>query len=424
MRHRRRGPAAAARAHHGAGAQPVGTVPARQREPILDVLRGFALLGILLINIEVLRGADLYRRLGADAGDAEGTAERLVEFALGWLVEAKFLSSFALLFGVGAALMAGRSAHGGSPPRLLLLRRYALLALFGVAHMLLLFPGDILFAYGLAGMALLPFVRVRARTALWWSGGILALVLAVGLGVALLGTAAPDAPGDDPLAGLVEDFAAQRQEHAVAARQDGSIGDLLVANAWESLLVQSQTIALLPWIVALFLAGFAVGRSGVLGDLGAHRRHLRTAMVVGFAVGLPLNVPSGLLRQPMAGGAAGETEVLFLTAQLVGAPVLAVGYLSAVALLCLRFGPPRPLAAVGRMALTGYLLQSLLAVVVFVGLGLYDRVPPLQSMAVVVGIWAVLLVACPRWLRSFRFGPAEWLWRSLTYGRRQPLRAR
>lgn len=116
-----------------------------------------------------------------------------------------------------------------------------------------------------------------------------------------------------------------------------------------------------------------------------------------------------------------------MIAQIVGAPVLAVGYLSLLTLISLRFAPRlgllRPLAATGRMALSAYLLQSVLALIVFAGLGRYDRMTATSAMGVVAGIWLVVLVVCPLWLRWFRFGPVEWLWRSWTYRRWQPLRA-
>lgn len=124
----------------------------------------------------------------------------------------------------------------------------------------------------------------------------------------------------------------------------------------------------------------------------------------------------------MSGGEVDGVVIWSTAGQIIGAPILAIGYLSALALLCLRIGPIRPLAAVGRMSLSAYLLQSVLALVVFSGFRLFDRLSPAQGMLVVLGIWTVLLVVCPLWLRSFRFGPVEWLWRIWTYGRRQPIR--
>ncbi|MBA2318690.1 MAG: DUF418 domain-containing protein [Euzebyales bacterium] len=401
---------------------------AAEREPILDVLRGFALLGILLINIEFMRGADFYRAFSeAGSTDAATGVDRAVHFATGWLAAGKFLSSFAIMFGIGAGIIAMRALETGRSPRRVLARRYALLIPLGLAHMVLLFPGDILFLYGVAGMVLLAFVGLRAKAALWWAGGALAVLLVLSAGLVGLSAIAPEPPSDDPFTVGMEEFFDARAEQAVTAHQDGSYGDVVAANAWLALFTQVFSLVIIPWVVALFLIGFAVARAGWIRDLAAHRGRLRTAMVAGLGLGLPLNLATGRLG-PMSQGAVmsgGDVDgvVIWSTAgQIIGAPILAIGYLSALALLCLRIGPIRPLAAVGRMSLSAYLLQSVLALAVFSGFGLFDRLSPAQGMLVVLGIWTVLLVVCPLWLRSFRFGPVEWLWRIWTYGRRQPIR--
>lgn len=405
-----------------------GPTTAAEREPILDVCRGFALFGILLINIELMRAPELFRSLTDEAQDGGSAADGVVSFLTGWLAAGKFLSSFAIMFGLGAALIAGRLGRSNRALRRLLAHRYVLLMVLGLLHMFLLFPGDILFAYGISGMFLLPFIGVQATTALRWSAGILTVLLILGLGITVLMGRVPEPPAGDPVTVAMESFFAEREVAAVSAHQEGGYGDVVIANAWEVALIQTVTLLLVPWILALFLLGFAVGRSGVLGDLAGHRTQLARVMVVTLPLGLVLNLPTGFLG-PMALGAGfqpggGFSGVVFLStaAQIVGAPILAVGYLSAVALLCIRFGVPRPLAAVGRMALTAYLLQSLLALVMFAGFGLYDRLGTAQALLVVLGIWGVLLLVCPLWLRSFRFGPFEWLWRIWTYGARQPLR--
>src|SRR5687767_3637538 len=142
-----------------------------EREPILDVLRGFAILGILLVNIEVMRGPGWLLLVGGGSVAPGGFSERLVPFVIGWLGTGKFLSSLAILFGIGAALIAQRSLRADASPRRLLARRYAWLMLFGLGHMLL-YPGDILFLYGLTGCALLAFVRMRAAAVFFWAFAI------------------------------------------------------------------------------------------------------------------------------------------------------------------------------------------------------------------------------------------------------------
>jgi uncharacterized protein len=399
-----------------------------QREPVLDVLRGIALLGILLINIEYLRAANFYAAFVGEAPTASTTADRVAEFGMGWLAAGKFLSMFAILFGVGAALIAERAVRAGRSPRRLLARRYALLLGFGLAHMVLLFPGDILFFYGLAGLTLLAFVRVDARTALRWAVGlVVAMTVLWGVGTAFLAST-PAPPADDP--GVVEqqEFFAERQEQAVAAYTEGSYLDVVEANALESLFLQLGQLTMLPWVLGLFLLGFAAGKAGVVADLAGHRRLLRRVAAVGLGVGLPVNLVLGTVG-PLWGGATLEQGaedpallVVVAVVQMLGAPLLAAGYLAGAALLTLRFGASRRLASVGRMALTAYLAQSVLALIVFAGFGLYDTLGSAAALLVVVGIWALLLTACPVWMRHFRYGPVEWLWRTATYGQRQPMR--
>ena len=407
----------------------VGPTAPTEREPVLDVLRGVALLGILLINIEYMRSAGFY---DAFVGVEPSTtlADRIAQFGMGWLAAGKFLSMFAILFGVGAALIADRALRAGRSPRRLLARRYGLLVAFGLVHMVLLFPGDILFLYGLTGLALLPFVRKPAKAALRWGVG---LVVAMTLLWAALTAAiafAPAPPADHEGVVAQQEMFEGFQDQAVTAYTEGTYLDVIGANAVQSAVLQVGQIVMLPWILGLFLLGFAATRSGMVTDLAANRPMLRRLATVGLGVGLPVNLLLGPVG-PLWGGATLEQGVdnpgmlvIIAAVQLLGAPLLAVGYLAGAALLTLRFGVPHRLAATGRMALTAYLSQSVLALIVFAGFGLYGTLGSAQALLVVAGIWVVLLVACPVWMRHFRYGPVEWLWRTATYRKRQPMRAR
>ena len=413
-------------------AQPPAPTAAREREPILDLLRGFALFGILLVNIELMRGPALFDALAGELARPTSGADRVTSFLVGWLATGKFISSFAILFGIGAGLLAGKAWSRGWSAHRLLARRYTMLAGFGLAHMLLLFPGDVLFAYALTGFALLLFLRVQPRTAVWWGVGIItALTVVATLFVALaaaLEDLVPEAGAEDPVTDAMSGFFDGRREATIAAYTEGSLSEVLGARAFEALLIQGGTLLTVPWLLGLFLLGFAATRSGVATDLATHRPLLRRLAVGGLAVGLPTNLVLGMVGT--VGAATGTTADLELTwvavsasaAQLLAAPTLAVGYLATISLLALRVGTWRPLAAVGQMALTAYLTQSLVATVVFVALGTYGSWTATSALAVVAGTWALLLVACPLWLRWFRFGPVEWVWRCWTYRGWQPLR--
>ncbi len=404
----------------------------RDREPILDLLRGFAIFGILLVNVEFMRGADFYDVLTGRPVPVDG-ADAVVSFVVGWLVAGKFVSSFSLLFGIGAGFLVARAIRDGVPPRRLLARRYTLLLGFGLAHMILLFPGDVLFVYAVTGFVLLAFVPVRPKVAVWWSGGILAALTLLSAGFAVLGAlfaddAAAAAAGQDPFTAAFEAFVDDRRVAAIEAYTGGGLGEVLVARGFEAAIIQSGQLILLPWFLALFLLGFALSRTGVVTALGEHRPLLRRTALIGLGLGLPLNLPlafAGTLGAAAGGTDAASMGVMDLAAvpaQMIGAPLLAAGYLAAITLLCQRVGTFGPLSAVGRMALSAYLFQSLAATVVFVGFSRYDAWSATQALGFVVATWAVLLVICPLWLQAFRFGPVEWLWRSWTYRRWQPLR--
>jgi uncharacterized protein len=404
----------------------------QDREPILDLLRGFAIFGILLVNVEFMRGADFFDVLVGRPIPAEGP-DAVVHFLVGWLAAGKFVSSFSLLFGIGAGFLVARALRDGVPARRLLARRYTMLLGFGLAHMILLFPGDILFVYAVTGFVLLAFVAVRPKVAAWWGAGILAVLTLFTVGFAALGTvladaSGPEAAGSDPFTASVEGFFDDRRVATIEAYTDGGIGAVLSARAFESAIIQFGQLILLPWFLALFLLGFALSRAGVVTALADHRPLLRRTALIGLGLGLPLNLPLGFLGT--MGAAAGSAEessaglldVAAVASQMIGAPLLATGYLAAITLLCQRFGTFGPLAAVGRMALSAYLFQSLAATVVFVGFSRYDQWTSTQALGFVAATWALLLVICPLWLRVFRFGPVEWVWRSWTYRRRQPLR--
>lgn len=394
----------------------LGPTPVSQRVATLDVLRGAAILGILLVNIELFRGSSVYL---AFAGQevARSPAGEWLAFAIGWLVSGKFLSSFALLFGVGTAMIAARTRARGRAVRPVLARRYAWLAVFGLAHMVLLFSGDILFVYGVAGMLLLAFVRLDTRAMLWWAGGILAVYAGLGAAYAALQTAAPTSGATS---GSMTAFALEQGEAARAAFTEGGLADQLTARAVEAGLVQLNQLGGVPWILALFLIGMAIGRSGVIEALPQHRRLLGRVASIAVPVGLVVNLPQGAMG-PLGVTSAAESavEAAALPAMLLGAPVLAVGYLAALAWLCQRPGwlrRLRPLQQAGRMALTAYLLESVLCTGFFVGLGFYDRLSLATAVGVAGAVWLVVLTACSAWLRWRAMGPVEWLWRRLTYG--------
>lgn len=380
----------------------------------IDALRGLALVGILLMNMVAFGGPIEWPLPLSGAPDLANPDWR-IWIAEHMLFEGSMRGLFSMLFGAGMLLFlretqAGAEADGRTG---LFLKRSAWLVVLGVINgTLLLWPGDILLVYGLAAFVVLPFARSSPRR--------LVQVAAIAL-AAMSVWAAVDSLTTEPYEPLVRGSKAYLAEQAARL---GGYPDLL---AYMSELTAAWTFThyFLWWIVeaaAFMLIGMALFRTGVLSGEATTRTYVLLA-VAGFGIALPLNAAETWASWEAGGYDPAWTE---LTDQ-AGRTALTLGWLG-VFHLTWRSALPRvvfaPLAALGRMALTGYLGQSVICALIFsgFGLGLWDRLSWTQWWLLVIPIMAFEAVFALLWLRAFRFGPVEWLWRSLTYGRQQPMR--
>jgi uncharacterized protein len=398
-------------------------VPPPARIACLDTLRGFALLGILLMNVQSFAmPGDAYLNPTA-YGDLTG-ANRWAWVLVHVLADQKFINIFSMLFGAGIVLMADRT----EPPRFraVHVRRMAILVAFGLLHGHLLWSGDILYSYGVCGLLLFGARRLRARSLL-----ALALALyAVSTLIMVDGALAMRTWSPERLAafsrGMWQSTPAEQAAELAAYR--GGWGRHLARNSSDATDMETGIFLLyLVWKVAgLMLLGMALARLGVLTGRRSDRFYRRLT-VAGLAVGLPV-VAYGAWANFRAGWDVRWSFFYGSQFNYWGSVAVSLGWVGAVMLAC-RAGAfaaaRRRLAAVGRTALSNYVLQTVLCTLVFygTGLGLYGRVSRVGQLGVVAAVWAVQLALAPLWLRRFAFGPLEWLWRSLTYGRPQPLRA-
>ena len=389
----------------------------------LDVLRGFAVLGILIVNI-----AGFARVQSAYNNPSVGGGFEGVEVGI-WSVvylfaDTKFISIFSMLFGAGIALAADRSAQRGAVGAGLHYRRQLVLLIIGLAHAYLVWHGDVLVVYALCGMILYPLRTLPPRTLLLIGAGAIAFVLPLwGLAGATMGLwpeaerlalAAEWAPTDDVLDAEIAAFR-------------GSWAGQVSARAPVALAIQTSAfLGFFLWRAGgLMLVGMALQRLGVLAAARSDAFYRRMA-AVGLALGLPLAAAgvAYLLRHDFALERAMFQGGLFNYAGSIG---VFLGYVALV-MLAVRSGwmpgLQRRLGAVGRMALTNYIAQSVICSLIFYGhgLGLFERVAGPGQMAIVGAVWAAQLLWSPWWLARFRFGPLEWAWRSLSYGKRQKMR--
>jgi uncharacterized protein len=366
--------------------QPVGEIG---RYRYLDVLRGMALFGVLLVNLLTGFRISMFQHF-AQFHTHPGRANFLMDTLVAAFVEFKAFTLFSFLFGVGTAIQAERSAARGVPVTPFLLRRFLVLMAFGLIHMFLLWNGDILLLYAVCGLLLLPTLRLSTRD------------------LAILGLAAILLPSFVPVNFAYPSAAAVRA-HVEAANRAYAHGDFLEIlrfRASEAVrLILPLLWGVLPRTVGLMWWGVAAWRSGLLRQPEHHRGLLATLVVLGIALG---GVSSFLHPR--------FEDILCIIP-------LASAYAGAV-LLWYRPGRAQAFAAAGQMALTNYLTQSVVLGFIFYGygFGLFGRLGSAVGLAIALVLYAFQLAVSLVWLRHFSFGPAEWVWRSLTYGRIFPLR--
>lgn len=395
----------------------IATAPiaAGERIAVIDVLRGFALFGILVVNMASFKGSGF----GAlrDASVVDQAATWLIAFGF----QTKFYVLFSFLFGYGLSVQMSRAAARGSwiVPRFV--RRLVFLLLLGLLHALLLFIGDILVTYALLGMILLLLRnapdRVLLRVAVGLVAGTAVVVALAGVALATLSSGTPVPP--ETGAEIGQSAAAYRGTpiEVIATRVREYPGTLAFALFGQG-----------PTALAMFLVGLWMGRRRVLERVDDVIPLLRRVLAVGLAVGVPGAIVWATFR--VVNGFSFDARFLWAAAvDFATAPFLSAVYGSALILL---YHSPEwqrwlaPLALVGRMSLSNYLFQSLVAAFVFTGYGLrwYGQIGSAQGLLLSVLLFALQLPLSAWWLRRFQFGPAEWLLRSFTYGRRQPLRVR
>ncbi|MFL5385469.1 MAG: DUF418 domain-containing protein [Longimicrobiaceae bacterium] len=401
-------------------------VSAEERLPTLDVLRGMALLGVLVANVWFwfsglfLRIAEFRPELSRPTLDS--AAYHLVSV----FVSGRAISVFSFLFGVGLAVQALRAEARGADVVPLYRRRMAVLLGIGVAHGVLFWYGDILAVYALLGFVLLLFRRRSDRTLLAWAAVLLVAVPLAWTAWTVLtrDTAAPAA------AGAAAAAAAQRTatlEAFQSVRPDRIVPENL---RWiRHTYLGPIALAIFPPVFGCFLLGLWAGRRRVFERVSGHAAAFRRLMVWGLGVGLTTGVAYEVVRTTVGSPTDARPWVpLVLSVLHVLAVVpLAAGGVSATVLLLEHPAWRRRLgvfAPVGRMALTHYLSQTVICLVIFYGGGLVGRVGVAAALAISLAVFAVQMAWSPWWLARFHFGPMEWAWRSLTYGHPQPMRIR
>jgi uncharacterized protein len=385
-----------------------------ERIELIDAVRAFALLGVILMNV----GAMAMRFVGKDVMANATTLDLSLVAINAVLVMGKARAAFAFLFGLGFGMLLFRAEEKGSDFKRYFTRRMLALMAFGAVNQVFLFWGDILMTYALLGLLLM--VMRNLSPGFFLRGGLALILmppLALAVGQWLYGGTLP---------GLIAIDTKEETARAIVALISTRYLDAISFNATQNLLRHAtQTAHMIVYdlnVLGLFMLGaWSVG-GGLVHQLATKRSILKSVMIVGLLAGLPLSITNAL---PFLGI---RTEGLLgsaVTASSAGISILAFGYLAGLALVLAREHSvaARVLAPAGRMALTNYLASGAIGGWIFYGYGLelLREVNFVDLNMIGMGIFTVLAIFSHLWLATFRYGPVEWLWRSLSHGRWQPM---
>jgi uncharacterized protein len=399
-----------------------------ERIELLDALRGLALLGILFANIRQISG---WTYLSAEQRAALPTwsVDQALNVLSTILVAWKFYSIFSLLFGIGFVVLMLRMERRGGDFLPLFRRRLLLLLGFGFVHYFV-WEGDILVLYALVGFLLIPARRLSDRTLLIGATALLLAPIALHtLYVVSNGALLPGRPLHDVLPRIDRYFGWDPETSLHTIRGHGGWIDLMKFNAFNLLWGLGNYLddARPLKVLAMFLVGFVAARRAILHEVSAHIPLLRRVLLIGGAIGLIGSGAFAYIRVVLEAEYLSSLGIVAAAAFAVGTVPLALAYVSAFALLWQQPHWQRRLlvlAPVGRMALSNYLAQSLIAAALFygVGLGWWGQAGLALLYPLALLIFGAQIAWSPWWLARFHFGPAEWLWRSLTYRQAQPMR--
>ena len=417
-------------------------VSQRERIPTIDVVRGVALMGILLMNISSFSGPlEMYIN---PLMVGNHRSYNLFAWVIRWvLFEGKMRAAFSMLFGAGVILLSERAERRGSKNIAdIFLRRNMWLVLFGVIHFYFIWTGDILYWYGLTALLFLyPCRKVRFRNL--FIAGVIMLVLGVGSDAffALDGIHTRNQAQAAQALQAAGKKLTQDQQDAIKKWNDvvdhrkklhdddlkAMRGSYLDALKWRIKFgpqAQAMNYYKLGFtdVLGMMLIGMGLYRMGFLTGALSYKVYGWT-IAIGFLLSIPINgfQAWGVIRDNFQPESA--WWVLYQFGRLTGA----VANVALVVVICkagLFQRLQRRVAAVGQTALSNYLFTSISCSLLFngFGFGLYGKLEYYQLYAVVAAVWACNLILSPIWLHYFRFGPMEWVWRSLTYWKRQPMR--
>ncbi|MDG5766702.1 DUF418 domain-containing protein [Balneolales bacterium ANBcel1] len=400
----------------------------------LDILRGFALFGIVMVNVQFM-GLPFYKVL-TDLHPFSDPASIAGRTLITIFFEGKFITLFSFLFGLGFWIFASRARDKGYKAGPLFLRRIFILAIIGAAHAVLFWAGDILLPYAVLGLFLMLFLNRSTKTVKVWMilfpvfqillMLLLVLLLQIGLSI-------PEAR--DAILADFDETRQQMEQMALSANQIYSSSNWIamipirlqeLGFAYQGFIFSGMGIF---YLMGLFLAGMLAGRNGWFSNLEQKLPKIRKRLPWLLLLGIACAIAKYWLFQQTDLMLPDWSSAGYMIFAIIGSPLLIAAYASLLILGYYRWKDAafwNYITAAGRMSLTVYLTQTLILTTIFYGygLGLYGSVPVPGMLLMALGVYALQLVAARWWMQHFYMGPFEWLWRAATYGSASRFRKR
>ncbi len=399
-----------------------------ERAIILDVLRGFAILGIFLDNVFSFSGYGFFNMQQREALPTFYQDAFLSIFELAF-VHGKFYSIFSLLFGIGFSISLMRNKEKASKPLSIFYRRLFILLIIGASHLYFLWEGDILLLYALVGFVLPLFKNCSNKTILIWAVALIASPIFIDCFKVFFNVHTGSFLQDvafkiDKKTGLPTDgnFASFLFKEGSGWRE----WRIWQASSWAyryAYIIESNRI---PKVLGMFLFGFYVGRKMMYAHLEEQITLLKKLKKWGFIIGIPTSIAMAFFEIDGNGipTVVGLADTLLYAVSVVP---LCFAYVATICLFWIKTAGKNKLkylSPVGRMALTNYLLQTLLGIGIFygVGFGLGGKIGPTIFFPIVIAIYFLQIIFSNCWFKHFNYGPVEWIWRQLTYLKRLPIK--
>ncbi|GAA3724071.1 DUF418 domain-containing protein [Salinicoccus jeotgali] len=379
----------------------------------IDAIRGFALLGILMMNIMSFAGPQMENQLTFDTSEIYTGSNSIIILLINIFVTANFYTMFSFLFGLGFYIFLSRAENRTHQVNRLFVRRMSILLIIGLLHAIFIWYGDILTVYAVTGIILLLFYRLNPRFNLFISTMILLLGSVFVILMTMLALSLPDISAE------ATGSSAYGIDMIGAAK--GSYWDIVSLNLSILALMSVNNIAMTPLILAIFLLGLYAGQKAYHTRLGSLKKELWRIAAISIGVGLPVKVVTGYT---MTYGMGSPTlSILSMLAYTLGGPLMSLGYIALLTLMFLKIQSfTKLLQPVGQLALTNYIMQSVLMITLFFGFGLFNEIGAVWFPLIVAATFAIQVMASHFWVRHFRYGPLEWIWRMSTYGKILPIK--